>query len=286
MDQSHINNLLYLMQRLRKPETGCPWDLKQTFSSIVPYTLEEVYEVVDAIEREDYPHLKEELGDLLFQVVFYSQLAEEQSMFSFEDVISSLIKKLVVRHPHVFPEGTLTSERDTSLNTSLGNHGLADEPGIKQKWEEIKTTERKKKGYNSVLADVPTSLPALTRAQKLQKRAANHGFDWPSIDGVLNKLDEESNELKAALSQADEENIDEELGDMMFTLVNLCRHLNVDAETSLRKATRKFEQRFQYVENTVLSTGQNISETTNEELDQLWNKAKENKAKENEAKRN
>lgn len=263
------------MRRLRKPETGCPWDIKQTFSTIVPYTLEEVYEVVDTIEREDYPHLKEELGDLLFQVVFYSQLAEEQSLFSFEDIISSLIQKLVIRHPHVFPKGTLESEQDSSLE----NYGSTDESGIKQKWEAIKKSERKKKGHNSILADVPASLPALTRAQKLQKRAASHGFDWPSVDGVLNKLDEESNELKAALSQGDEENIDEELGDLIFTLVNLCRHLNVDAETSLRKATRKFEQRFHYVENTVLSTGQNFSETTLEELDQLWNKAKENEAK-------
>lgn len=277
MDQSHMDNLLYLMQRLRKPETGCPWDIKQTFSTIVPYTLEEVYEVVDTIERKDYPHLKEELGDLLFQVVFYSQLAEEQSLFSFENIISSLVQKLVLRHPHVFPKGTLESEQDSSLD----NSGATDESGIKQNWEEIKKSERKKKGHNSILADVPTSLPALTRAQKLQKRAASHGFDWPSVDGVLNKLDEESNELKAALSQGDQENIDEELGDLMFTLVNLCRHLNVDAETSLRKATRKFEQRFHYVESSVLSKGQDFSETSLEELDQLWNKAKGNETKRN-----
>ncbi|MCL4146301.1 UNVERIFIED_CONTAM: hypothetical protein GTU68_039700 [Idotea baltica] len=259
-----MENLRYLMRRLRKPKTGCPWDIKQTFDTITPYTLEEVYEVVDTIEREDYPHLKEELGDLLFQVVFYGQLAEEKSLFSFEDIVSSLIQKLVLRHPHVFPEGTLENES-----------------GIKQKWESIKKVERKKKGHNSILADVPLSLPALTRAQKIQKRAANHGFDWPSIDGVLNKLDEESNELKAAISQDDKENTDEELGDLMFTLVNLCRHLNVDAETSLRKATRKFEQRFHHVEKTVSSKGQDFSEIPLEELDQFWNEAKANEAKKN-----
>lgn len=277
IDQSHMDDLLYLMRRLRKPKTGCPWDIKQTFATIVPYTLEEVYEVVDTIERKDYPHLKEELGDLLFQVVFYGQLAKEQSLFSFEDIVSSLVQKLVLRHPHVFPEGTLESEQDSSQSSSLAN----GEPGIKQKWEEIKKSERKNKGHNSILADVPTSLPALTRAQKLQKRAANHGFDWPSVDGVFEKLDEEHKELKAAISEDDQESIDEELGDLMFTLVNLCRHLNVDAETSLRKSTRKFEQRFHYVENSVLSKGQDFSETTPEELDQLWNKAKGNEAKKN-----
>lgn len=281
IDQPHMENLLYLMRRLRKPKTGCPWDIKQTFATITPYTLEEVYEVVDTIEREDYPHLKEELGDLLFQVVFYGQLAEEKYLFSFEDIVSSLVQKLVLRHPHVFPEGTLESEIESNQSPILENDQSSDMSGIKQKWEAIKKTERKKKGHNSILADVPISLPALTRAQKIQKRVANHGFDWPSVDGVLNKLDEESNELKAAISQDDQENIDEELGDLMFTLVNLCRHLNVDAETSLRKATRKFEQRFHHVENTVLSKGQDFSETPLEELDQFWNEAKANDVKKN-----
>ena len=281
IDQPHMENLLYLMRRLRKPKTGCPWDIKQTFATITPYTLEEVYEVVDTIEREDYPHLKEELGDLLFQVVFYGQLAEEKSLFNFEDIVSSLVQKLVLRHPHVFPEGTLESEMEPSQRPGLENDQSPDESRIKQKWEAIKKSERKKKGQNSILADVPTSLPALPRAQKIQKRAASHGFDWPSADGVLNKLDEESNELKAAISQDNQENIDEELGDLMFTLVNLCRHLNIDAETSLRKATRKFEQRFHHVENTVLSNGQNFSETPLEELDQLWNEAKAKEVKKN-----
>ena len=261
-----LEDLLYLMRRLRDPESGCPWDLKQTFGTIVPYTLEEVYEVVDTIEREDYPHLREELGDLLFQVVFYSQLAEEQTLFNFNDIIHSLVDKLVTRHPHVFPQGTLQSERDSSQSV--------DDHQIKQTWESLKKSERKDKGYHSILADIPVSLPALTRAQKLQKRAATNGFDWPSEQGVLAKLEEECDELKEAIEQGDQEQINEELGDLMFTVVNLCRHMNVDAETSLRKASAKFEQRFQYVEQALQSNGKKLSETSLEQLDQLWNEAK------------
>jgi ATP diphosphatase len=262
-----IESLLYLMRRLRNPDTGCPWDLKQTFSTIVPYTLEEVYEVVDAIEREDYPHLREELGDLLFQVVFYSQLGEEQSLFNFNDVVETLVEKLVSRHPHVFPDGSLESRRESEKPV--------EEPQIKRKWESIKSEERRGKGFHSILADVPASLPALSRAQKLQKRAANQGFDWPSSEGVINKLDEERNELKMAIEQGNQDNIEEELGDMMFTLVNLCRHLKVDAETSLRLASRKFEKRFHHVENAVLEKGQTMSDLSLEQLDQLWDEAKQ-----------
>jgi len=270
MDNTDIEDLRYLMQRLRNPETGCPWDLKQTFSSIVPYTLEEVYEVVDTIDREDYTHLKEELGDLLFQVIFYSQLAEEQSLFSFEDIVSTLVEKLVLRHPHVFPDKTLESER--------GTDAISSEPAIKETWEAIKKSERQEKGFYSILADIPSSLPALTRAQKLQKRASNHGFDWPSVEGVLDKLDEENNELKKALIVDEPGHIEEELGDLMFTLVNLCRHLNIDAETSLRKASRKFENRFHYVEESVQAKGQKLKETDLENLDKLWEEAKEKQA--------
>lgn len=270
MDKTDIDDLRYLMQRLRNPETGCPWDLKQTFSSIVPHTLEEVYEVVDTIEREDYPHLKEELGDLLFQVIFYSQLAEEQSLFRFEDIVSSLVEKLVLRHPHVFPGKTLESERDIDA--------ISSEPAIEETWEAIKKSERQEKGFHSILADIPTSLPALTRAQKLQKRASNHGFDWPSIDGVMDKLDEENNELKESLTLGNQDHIEEEVGDMMFTLVNLCRHLNIDAETSLRKASRKFERRFHHVEESVQVKGQKLTEIDLEGLDNLWKEAKEKQA--------
>lgn len=265
--QYSLDDLLYLMQRLRDPATGCPWDLKQTFKTIIPYTLEEVYEVVDTIEREDYAHLKEELGDLLFQVIFYSQIAEERSLFDYSDVVSTLVKKLVSRHPHVFPMGTLASQRNPNDNSS-------DELAIKQTWESIKTSERNDKGRHSILSDIPPSLPALTRAQKLQKRAAIHGFDWPSIDGVFSKVEEETDELKCAISQGNQKDIEEELGDLIFTMVNMCRHLGVDAETALRKSSSKFEHRFQYIEDQVNVNGKMISETSLNELDRLWDEAK------------
>lgn len=265
--KKQLDNLLYLMQRLRDPQTGCPWDLKQTFQTIVPHTLEEVYEVVDTIEREDYRHLKEELGDLLFQIVFYSQLGKEQGLFDFTDIVAVLIHKLLARHPHVFPDGTLNSKRDEKA--------VPDEQQIKKTWESIKSSERQSKGAESILADVPESLPALTRAMKLQKRAASHGFDWPSIDGVVDKLDEETEEFKVALKEGDQIAIEEELGDLMFTMANLCRHLGVDAETVLRKSARKFEHRFQFIENSVRANGQSLSETPLDELDQLWNQAKQ-----------
>lgn len=263
----NIESLLYLMKRLRDPDTGCPWDLKQTFQTIVPHTLEEVYEVVDTIEREDYPHLKEELGDLLFQVIFYSQLGNEQDFFDFNDVVSGLVSKLVTRHPHVFPEGTLESERDPTV--------VPDEVTIKNTWESIKASDRQGKGRQSILDDIPHSLPALTRSIKLQKRAANHGFDWPTVDGVLDKLDEETSELKVALHQGDQQAIEEELGDLMFTMANLCRHLGVDAEGCLRQSSRKFERRFQYIEENVASQGKILTEMSLDDLDQLWDQAKQ-----------
>lgn len=265
--KNQLDDLLSLMQRLRDPQTGCPWDLKQTFQTIVPHTIEEVYEVVDAIEREDYKHLKEELGDLLFQIVFYSQLGKEQGLFEFADIVAVLVHKLVVRHPHVFPDGTLNSKRDAEATP--------DEQQIKKTWELIKSSERQSKGAESILADVPESLPALTRAVKLQKRAASHGFDWPSIDGVVDKLDEETEEFKVALKEGDQAAIEDELGDLMFTMANLCRHLGLDAETVLRKSARKFEHRFQFVENSVRATGKTLSETTLDELDHLWDQAKQ-----------
>ena len=265
--QDQLSRLLYLMGRLRDPQTGCPWDLKQTFQTIVPHTLEEVYEVVDTIERGDYKHLKEELGDLLFQVVFYSQLGSEQGLFDFNDVGMTLLHKLIVRHPHVFPDGTLESERD--------EEAVTDERQIKKTWESIKSSERKKKGEESVFSDVPAGFPALVRATKLQKRAATLGFDWPSIDGVMAKLDEETKELNEALEQSDPQAIEEELGDLMFTTVNLCRHLGVDAETSLRKSTQKFERRFRLVEESVQSSDQTFDTTTLEELEHYWNQAKQ-----------
>lgn len=262
----NLADLVYLMRRLRDPETGCPWDLKQNFKTIVPHTLEEVYEVIDCIEREDYPHLKEELGDLLFQVIFYSQLGQEQSLFCLDDIISTLVSKLVTRHPHVFPEGTLESIRDPNQR-----HSDAD---IKQTWERIKKQERSSKGRQSVLADIPENLPALVRAAKLQKRASSHGFDWPSAEGVIHKLEEELAELKEAVEQGDQLHIEEELGDLLFSVVNLGRHLDVESETALRRTMRKFEHRFGYIEERAESCGKTIDELPLTEMDRLWDEIK------------
>lgn len=262
-----IDNLCYLMERLRKPETGCPWDLKQTFKTLAPCTLEEAYEVIDAIEHEDYGQLKEESGDLLFQVIFYSQLGKEKNLFDFEEVVSLLVKKLISRHPHVFPEGTLTSERQPG-------GGELDEQSIKDNWESIKQSERKEKGQASILDDIPLVLPALTRATKLQKRAARHGFDWPDIQGVLEKINEETHELNEAIAGEEVDAIEEELGDVLFTVVNLCRHLKVDAETALRRSSLKFEQRINHIEESLHHQGKKMVNTPIEQLDDLWVEAK------------
>ena len=262
-----IDNLCYLMERLRKPATGCPWDLQQTFKTIASCTLEEAYEVMDAIEREDYGQLKEESGDLLFQVIFYSQLGKEQNLFDFDQVVSLLVKKLISRHPHVFPEGTLTSE------CQPGREGLSEQ-AIKDSWESIKQRERKEKGQESILADIPLGLPALTRAAKLQKRAARHGFDWPDIHGVMEKLNEEALELNEAIAGGAVDAIEEELGDVLFTVVNLCRHLKVDAETALRRSSVKFEQRINHIEDRLHHQGKKMVDTPTEQLDDLWTEAK------------
>ncbi len=266
-----VEDLLYLMRRLRDPESGCPWDLKQSFETIVPFTLEEIYEVIDTIERKDFFHLKEELGDLLFQVIFYSQLGAEESLFDFGDVVSTLVEKLVNRHPHVFPAGTLESRRGAS--------GAPDEKTVKERWEALKRGERQQKGQHSILDDIPLGLPALSRAQKLQKRAANHSFDWPDSSGVFDKLDEEIGELKTAIQQGNQCAIEEELGDLLFTAVNLSRHLKVDAETSLRAASRKFETRFQYIEQQLIASGETMGDCTLDRLDQLWVQAKQQPSK-------
>lgn len=263
-----IDDLVFLMERLRDPISGCPWDVKQSFNSIVPYTLEEVYEVIDSIENCDFKHLKEELGDLLFQIIFYCNLADEKNLFNLNDVITCVVEKLISRHPHVFPDGKLSSKNlnpKEQLNTE----------DIKKKWEEIKSNERKKKGQNSILADIPLALPSLMRAQKIQKRAATFGFDWKTNQEIFNKVDEEVSELSEAISKNDIENINEELGDLMFTVVNLCRHLNVDAEVALRGSTKKFERRFNYIERKLDKDGQTLSDTKPELLEMLWCEAKE-----------
>lgn len=257
-----IDDLLYLMTRLRDPHTGCPWDIQQTYASIAPSTIEEAYEVVDAIEKQDFAHLKEELGDLLFQVIFYSELGREEGRFEFAEVVSGLVAKLVRRHPHVFPDGSLRSQ--------IEHRDML--PGDdKARWEAIKQQEREQKGQRGILADVPLNLPALTRATKLQKRAASVGFDWDDVHGPIAKVREELAEVEAALAAQDEAAIAEELGDLLFAVVNITRYLKLDAETVLRAANSKFEQRFQYME---AHSPTPVAETSMAVLNSLWDAAK------------
>jgi len=257
-----VDDLITLMSRLRDPETGCAWDIAQTFQSIVPSTLEEAYEVVDAIEKADWKNVKEELGDLLFQVIFYSQLGREEQRFDFHQIVSDLVAKLIRRHPHVFPDGTLESQ-------VASRHLLPDD--VKVKWEAIKKQERAAKGADTLLADVPVGLPSLSRAQKLQKRAASVGFDWPDLEGPLTKLKEEIQELEERIQQKNLAAQEDELGDLLFSVVNVARHLKLDPEQALRKANQKFERRFDYIEANLHKPW---GDTNLQELDELWNKAK------------
>lgn len=259
-----IEDLRYLMRRLRDPKSGCPWDLKQNFQSLTSHTIEEAYEVVDAIEQDDMSHLSEELGDLLFQIIFYSQLAEEQSQFSFDDIISTITQKLIRRHPHVFPEGTIESSR-----VSLADEEIVE---IKRVWEEIKRQERTDKGVGKTLDDIPLALPALNRALKLQKRAANVGFDWSDIKPVIEKINEEVIELEVEIKRGDKVRMADELGDLLFSCVNLARHLKLDPETSLRGANQKFKRRFESME--LLAGKTKIEDYSADQLELLWGKVK------------
>ncbi|WP_300656155.1 nucleoside triphosphate pyrophosphohydrolase [Pseudomonas sp.] len=264
-----LDDLLYLMARLRDPQHGCPWDLKQSYASIVPHTIEEAYEVADAIERGDFEHLPGELGDLLFQVVYYSQLAREEGRFEFAEVIDGITGKLIRRHPHVFVDGDLYGAPDTSR--------LA-EAAVKQRWEELKAEERAEKAAApeqlSLLDDVPNALPALTRAVKLQKRAAQVGFDWPEALPVVDKVREELDEVLEAMSENDPQAIAEEVGDLLFVVTNLARHLKVDPESALRAANSKFEQRFRFIEQALREAGRAMEDCDLEQLDALWGEAK------------
>ncbi|MBB5210000.1 nucleoside triphosphate pyrophosphohydrolase [Microbulbifer hydrolyticus] len=264
-----IEDLQYLMSRLRSPDGGCPWDLKQTYASVVPSTIEEAYEVAEAIEREDFEHLHEELGDLLFQVIFYAQLGREDGRFDFSRIVDTLVRKLVRRHPHVFPSGDLHGE----FPGEEGNRPI-DEQQIKAKWEAIKAEERLAKGEKGTLDGVVVGLPALTRAAKLQKRASQVGFDWPEIDGVLAKVEEEIHELREAIASGSRDHAREELGDLLFSCVNVARHLKEDPEAALRQCNRKFEQRFGAVEAALKARDQQPSDVTLEELDRLWEQSK------------
>ena len=256
-----LDDLKYLMSRLRDPNTGCPWDLKQTYQSITAYTLEEVYEVVDAIDRNDLTHLSEELGDLLFQIVFYCQLAEEENQFDFDQVVSKITSKLVRRHPHVFPDGTLESVASESI----------DQQAVKDNWQAIKQKERHKKGEEKILDDVPLALPALKRAAKLQKRAASVGFDWNEVAPVIEKVKEELQELQQEIVNGDQKRAEEELGDLLFSCVNLARHCSIDPERALGLSNNKFKRRFEAMESEIDFSQENPSL---ERMEKAWQKAK------------
>ncbi len=263
-----LDDLLHLMARLRDPQYGCPWDLQQNYASIVPHTIEEAYEVADTIERGDFEHLQGELGDLLFQVVYYSQLAREEGRFEFDGVVDSITRKLIRRHPHVFPTGELYAPVDTP---SLS------EAQVKSRWEEIKAEERAEKSQPeqlSLLDDVPAALPALSRAAKLQKRAATVGFDWPEALPVLDKVREELDEVLQAMADGDSDALEDEIGDLLFATVNLARHLKHDPEHALRRANRKFERRFRFIEQVLRDSGRPIEDCSLDELDTLWGEAK------------
>ena len=264
-----LDDLLHLMARLRDPQYGCPWDLKQSYASIVPHTIEEAYEVADAIERGDFEHLPGELGDLLFQVVYYSQLAREEGRFEFAEVVDGITRKLLRRHPHVFVDGDLYGAPDAAK---------LNEAAVKQRWEEIKAEERAEKAAApeqlSLLDDVPNALPSLSRAIKLQKRAAQVGFDWPEALPVVDKVREELDEVLEAMSENDPEAIAEELGDLLFVVSNLARHLKVDPESALRAANAKFERRFRFIEQALREAGRAVENCALEELDALWGEAK------------
>jgi MazG family protein len=270
-----LADLLNFMARLRDPDTGCPWDVKQSFATIAPYTIEEAYEVADAIARDDIDGLKDELGDLLLQVVYHAQMASEAERFAFADVVDAITRKMIRRHPHVFEDA---SRRDEFMRTDL--------------WDRIKAEEKAERGEDpaekSVLADVPVGLPGLTRAVKLQKRMAKIGFDWPDLAPVLAKVDEELDELKSAIAEKNaidaREHVAEELGDLLFVLANVARHLDVDPEAALRTANAKVVRRFEAIEAALAAQGRNPNDATLEEMDALWDAAKSDEKRADEKK--
>lgn len=249
------NRLIALMARLRDPETGCPWDVEQTFQTIAPYTIEEAYEVSDAIDKNDMGELKEELGDLLMQVIFHARMAEEQGEFNYDNVCDGLVQKMISRHPHVFGD---EFERDSQTQTV--------------EWEKVKAKERASKGTQSVLDGVASALPALMRAEKLQKRAARVGFDWPTADLVIAKITEEAEEIVEAQENGEPQHrIHEEVGDLLFAVTNLARKLGVDPEHALRDTNRKFTNRFQYVEQ---NAHRDLPDMSLDDMEALWQIAK------------
>ena len=264
MSNYSIDDLRYLMSRLRDPQTGCPWDIKQNYKTIAPHTVEEVYEVIDAIERGDLEHLSEELGDLLFQIIFYTQLGAEDGLFDWDKVVNGITDKLVRRHPHVFPDGTLQSVRSANA--------VFDTKAINKKWEAIKQQERVDKGEDETLADIPMALPSLSRAYKLQKRAASVGFDWTNPKDVLAKVKEEIAELVVEIAKGDRLAMEDEMGDLLFSCVNLARHLSIDPEKAMRLSSNKFKRRFEAME--LLAAGETFSTMTAAEMESLWSRVK------------
>lgn len=265
----NIDRLLEIMAALRNPETGCPWDVEQNFRSIMPYTLEEAYEVLDAIERNDMDDLREELGDLLLQVVFHARMAEEQGSFDFGNVVEAITHKMIRRHPHVFGDAEARSA------------GMA-----KGSWNRIKAEEKAERAErranlgletsesNGFLDDIPNAFPALVRALKLQQKAAKVGFDWSEAAPILDKISEETAELKEAMAAQDKANIAEEYGDLLFAMVNLGRHLEIDAETALISANEKFKRRFHFIEKTLDEAGNSLDSASLEEMEDIWTEAK------------
>lgn len=256
--EAGIERLLEIMQRLRNPETGCPWDIEQTFQTIAPYTIEEAYEVADAIERGNWKELEGELGDLLLQTVYHTAIGEEAGHFSFKSVVTAISDKMVARHPHVFGDDT----REKS----------ADQQTLD--WEAIKAAERAGKAQGGALDGVAPNLPALLRAVKLQKRAARVGFDWPSTDEVIDKIREEAAELVEARDRLSQDEITEEFGDLLFVMANLARHLKIDPEEALRKTNAKFTRRFEAVEARLAARGRQPEESDLAEMDALWDAVK------------
>ena len=270
-----IDRLIAIMTMLRDKQHGCPWDLEQTIKSLLPYTLEEVYEVADAIENNDLVELEDELGDLLFQVIFYAQIAKEQGAFDFQDIATAITDKLIRRHPHVFPDGDVEQ---------FGIPQEIDAQQVVVNWEAIKEIEREEKrkkggkqavqGVESILDDVPRALPAVERARKLQKRAAQVGFDWAEIAPVLEKLKEEVAEFEEALASGDLERMSDELGDVLFATINLARHSKIEPEVALRSTNQRFETRFKWIEAALSQQDKVFKDTNLEELDALWDQAK------------
>jgi ATP diphosphatase len=261
-EQSAIERLLRVMARLRDPQGGCPWDLEQDFASIAPYTIEEAYEVADAIERQDFDDLEGELGDLLLQVVYHAQMAKEAGHFDFDAVALRIADKMIRRHPHVFGQAEVESAAAQTIA-----------------WEDAKAAERRQKsgdgGDPSILAELPVGLPALTRSAKLQQRAARVGFDWPEVSPVFDKLDEEIGEIRAELAAGGgQDRLAEEVGDLLFAAVNLARHLDVDAEAALRHANAKFERRFRAIERALRAAGRPIEDASLAEMEELWQRVK------------